>query len=383
MDLKYSLGADVSLKDISLCLVKVNSEQRVTVIATKKIANIMSGFKECLSWLDKRRKDKALPLAICCEATGVYHENFCYFLNAHKLDLSIVLPNKAKKFIESLGVKSKNDPIDARGLATMGAERNLTLWTPMSTFFLELRDLTRQHQKLQEAKTVYSNQLHAIEHAHHQSKLVVRQLKSSIKLIDKQLVQLVKAIEKHIHSNEEVSAKATKICLIKGIGVLTLAIILAETNGFELFENQKQLISYAGYDVVERQSGKFAGKTRISKRGNSRIRRALYFPAFTVVTHKQTSFYNLFLRLAPKHPRKMIAYTAVQKKLLTTIFALWRKDEAYDNDYYQNIQEQEQESPSSSTISALEKGSPVKDRTTQGRHPVNNHSMSPLQVLLK
>ena len=51
------------------------------------------------------------------------------------------------------------------------------------------------------------------------------------------------------------------------------------------FANQRQLVSYAagppgGYDVVENQSGNRSGKTRISKKGNSRIRRILHLPAF-------------------------------------------------------------------------------------------------------
>lgn len=70
---------------------------------------------------------------------------------------------------------------------------------------------------------------------------------------------------------------------IKGVAQTTLAVLLGETNGFALMENTSQLVSYAGYDVVEDQSGKRAGKTKISKKGNSRIRRALYFSAITAV----------------------------------------------------------------------------------------------------
>mgnify|MGYP000961798970 CR=1 FL=1 len=45
--------------------------------------------------------------------------------------------------------------------------------------------------------------------------------------------------------------------------MLTVAKILAETDGLELFENSKQLVSYAGYDVDENCSGKHKGKTKI------------------------------------------------------------------------------------------------------------------------
>jgi hypothetical protein len=45
--------------------------------------------------------------------------------------------------------------------------------------------------------------------------------------------------------------------------MLTAATILAETNGFELFKNYKQLVSYA--DVVERESGTSTGKTKYQR----------------------------------------------------------------------------------------------------------------------
>jgi len=65
------------------------------------------------------------------------------------------------------------------------------------------------------------------------------------------------------------------------------------------------------------------------------MRRAMFMPAFAVVKAKQTPFYNLYWRTFDKHKIKMKSYVAVQKKLLTTIYALWKKDEEYNNDYQQ------------------------------------------------
>jgi len=71
---------------------------------------------------------------------------------------------------------------------------------------------------------------------------------------------------------------------------MTVATEIAETNGFTLFNNMRQLTSFAGYDIVEKQSGKTSGKTRISKRGNSHIRRALHMPSFCAVKHDPQKF---------------------------------------------------------------------------------------------
>ncbi|MEI9945951.1 MAG: IS110 family transposase [Chitinophagaceae bacterium] len=59
------------------------------------------------------------------------------------------------------------------------------------------------------------------------------------------------------------------ICSIPGVGLLTAVTVLAETNGFDLIRNKKQLTSYAGLDVREKQSGtSVKGKPKISKKGN-------------------------------------------------------------------------------------------------------------------
>lgn len=67
---------------------------------------------------------------------------------------------------------------------------------------------------------------------------------------------------------------------------MSVVTVIAETNGFALIKNQRQLVSYAGYDVVENQSGKRAGKTKISKKGNSHIRRILHMPALNAVRYE-------------------------------------------------------------------------------------------------
>jgi transposase len=128
---------------------------------------------------------------------------------------------------------------------------------------------------------------------------------------------------------------------MKGLGTLTLATILAETNGFELFKNYKQLVSYAGYDIVESQSETRVSKTKISKKGNSRIRRALHMPSLIVIQCKEKPFLDLYNRTFEKHAIKMKSYVAVQKKILVMVYHLWQKEEVYDPNYRQTIQEKE------------------------------------------
>src|SRR5438270_9418609 len=250
--------------------------------------------------------------------------------------LSVELPNKAKKYLQSTWLKSKNDKIDAQGLSRMGAEQRLELWQPMDSYFYELRELTRQHQSLQELKTSVNNQLHASALGMYQNNLVINQLEALLITFEEQLHALAAAINQHIADKEEVKHRVDNICKIKGVGTLTVAVLLAETNGFVLFENSRQLVSYAGYDVVENQSGNHRGKTKISKKGNSHIRRAMHMPAFCVVSCEQPPFIWLFNRTLQQHGQKMKSYVAVQKKLLVIIYALWKTNSAYELNHQPN-----------------------------------------------
>ena len=383
MNLKYSVGLDVSSKKIDASISVIDERQKVVVKSSTQIANTKKGFENLEHWILKHKKEE-IPVVICMEATGIYHENCAYYLYEKGFETSIILPNKAKKYLEAIGLKSKNDSIDAKGLSQMGAEQCLERWQPMGTFFYELRLLTRQHQNVTELKTVIKNQLDALSFAMHHLESVTDQLKQTIELFETQLQELNKSILQHIKSNQQVGERVENICTMKGLGILSVATVLAETNGFILFKNYKQVISYAGYDVVEAQSGSRVGKTKISKKGNSRIRRILHMPSLVVIKCEVKPFKDLFDRTYKKHGIKMKSYVAVQKKILTMIYYLWNKNEAYDANYQINIQEEEQKLSSRESVfeeNKIEKNSPnIKIGTTQGKHPVNNRKKLPLGV---
>lgn len=328
--IKYSIGIDISMKSFHVCLSSIDSMQQVKVNSSTTFSNNQKGFMALHEWIKKHYKQKEVPLVIILEATGVYYEQCAIYLFKAGYNLSVVLPNKAKKYLQATGIKSKNDKIDAQGLARMAAEQCLELWKPMSDFYYKLRALTRQHQSLQELRTSLSNQLHAQEHSMITVKEVISQLKQLIAKIDKQIEAMENAILAQVQSDPVVAKKVADICMIKGIGLHTVAVIIAETNGFMLFKNAPQLVSYSGYDVVENQSGNRKGKTKISKKGNGHIRRALHLPAFNVVRYEVTQFVNLYSRTFERHGIKMKSYVAVQKKLLVMIYTLWKRNEQYN-----------------------------------------------------
>lgn len=331
--LKYSIGLDVSKSSVHVCISTIDNRQSVKVQRSGHFSNSEKGFQELQLWIAKEHRDSMIPLVVALEATGIYHERLALFLYQKGYAVSIILPNKAKKYIASLGIKTKNDKADARALARMGAEQSLELWEPMDEFFYTLRSLTRQYQRLQEMKTMVANQEEAMNHGAMQSQAVADSNQAMLSMVEEQLKAMKKAISEQLNADKEVARKLKHIIAITGVADHTAAVILAETNGFALFTSSRQLVSFCGYDVVENQSGKHVGKTKISKKGNSRIRRILYMPALSAVRWKVKVFADLYERVYRRTGIKMKGYVAVQKKLLTTIYALWKNDSAFDPNY--------------------------------------------------
>ena len=126
------------------------------------------------------------------------------------------------------------------------------------------------------------------------------------------------------------------VCSINGVGLLTAVTVVSEANGFALIRNKKQLVSYVGLDVIEKQSGTSVNRPRrLSKRGNRHIRKALYFPAFAAVRTNE-KMKNHYANLISKHGVKMKAAVSIQRKLLVLIYTLWQKNEKFDIAYTQN-----------------------------------------------
>jgi transposase len=334
-NLKYSIGIDVAKEEFKTCICVIDEQQKVTVKATSSFSNSATGFAEFDSWIRKHQKQD-LPIHLLMEATGIYHENLAWFLYKKDSLVSVILPNKAKKYIQGLGIKSKNDKIDAKGLARMAAEQSLPLWKPISKEIYRLRSMTRLHEDLSAQRSSLNNRLHSLDYAMFDLKEAKKALIKLIAEMDKQLADLEKKIKEVIASDPQLNAKYERITKIKGVGLMTFAVVVAETNGFELFKNIPQLTSYAGYDVMENQSGNTKGTSRMSKKGNAHIRRVLHMPAFNVVKH-EPEFKRFFNRVYEKTNIKMKAYVAVQRKLLTLIYTLWKKD----MEYQPGIQRQE------------------------------------------
>lgn len=354
--LKYGIGIDVSKDHFHVCFMIMLVSGKIKIAGTTKFAQTKAGFQRFLTWIEKRRKDPSLSLQVALEATGVYHEELLHFLYREGLDVCLILPKISKDYRKSMGSYSKNDKADSKVLAHLSIHRKLRSWEPASQHIYQIRSLLRLRRSLISSRVSFQNQLHAFNYAHQPLAQIGQTLKQVIEQLNEQITQSQAQAIELAKEDQELWENLRKIeASFKGLGVLTLLEVIAETNGFTQFHSIKQLISYAGYDIIENQSGKFEGKTRISKKGNARIRTALHMAALVVIRCKVLPFYDLYLRVRKRNPKiKMKAHVAVQRKLLVYIYTLWKNKQAFDPNYPLNqAKKTPQKSGSSETSSEL------------------------------
>jgi hypothetical protein len=218
-------------------------------------------------------------------------------------------------------------------LAQLGLEKKLDAWQPPKGVYKELKQLTRERDQLLVEETQIKNQKHAEESGAWPNKQSIKRMKERLRIIERQIKEVEDEIKELLNSDEELKEKVRKLSTIKGLGIMTVAVIIAETNGFNLVRNRKQLSSYAGLDVIEKQSGiSIRGKRRISKKGNKYIRKSLYLPALAAIRCNKP-MKRMYERLVNKHGIKMKAVVAVMRKLLELSYILWKKDEEFDENY--------------------------------------------------
>lgn len=327
-----STGIDIAKDKFDVCF-KQLKKGRSVIKGTKTFKNNSKGFEGFLHWYSKRRKE-GVPLVFVMEATGVYYEELAYFLHAMNEVVYVELPQKVKYFAKSFNIKTKTDKVDARLIAEIGLERYqaLTPWSPPSEEFKEIRDVSRSLSQLKKSKSAASSQLHAWRTAHNSAAEVVEIAEENLTMLDELIEKTERLLLIKVKQDAELYEKVGRIAQVKGLGLLTITRVIAETNGFILFNSIRQLVSYAGLDVIQDQSGQHKGKSRLSKKGNAHLREALYMPAVAAITHNE-NLKKFYERLNEKFSYKKQSLVAVMRKLLILIYTLWNSGEDYDPKY--------------------------------------------------
>lgn len=330
--IKKVTGIDISKDSIVVCFGVMHDDCSKKFSKSFTFSNDNKGFKKLIQSVNNidvfRSEDNIKSVWFVLEATGVYYENLAYYLGENNFKVSVIVPTKTKSFMKTLENKSKTDKLDAVGLAQYGLEKDIKEWKAPSLVFKELKELAREYYNTKELRSQLKNKLHAKEYSHKPNDETVKRLKLQIKFFDKQIKEILQQIKNLIESDDDLNSRIKKVMTAKGIGLITVISIVAETNGFDLIENCKQLVSYAGLDIIHNQSGTITGKTRISKKGNKFIRNAVYMPALCAARFNE-NLKRVYKRLCISKSYKKIAVIAVARKLLILVYTLWKNNEEF------------------------------------------------------
>lgn len=331
-ELKQVVGIDVAQKELVITLGRMFTDLSIELYAYRVFKNTEKGFLSLSEWVKKLTNDQVEVLYVM-EATGVYHQRFAYYLDKNNYQVSIVLPNKISNYIRTLDLKTITDKTCSQSIARFGLERKLDLWKRPKAVYKNLQQLTRERDQIVTERATVKNQLHAELSEAEPNENSLKRIKSRIIFLSSQEKEIKEEIAQIVKNDQNLIKEIDILRTLPGIGELTAVIILAETNGFELIRNKKQLASYAGLDVKEKQSGtSIKAKPKISKKGNTSLRRAMHFPALTAVK-RDDNFRELYARLVSRHGIKMKGLVAVQRKLIEMTYTLFKNKVTYDKEY--------------------------------------------------
>ena len=140
----------------------------------------------------------------------------------------------------------------------------------------------------------------------------------------------LKLLQQEIERLLDHDPKAKGVLSIPELGPMTVAVLRAELGDLDRFARMDQVVAYAGMDLQVRQSGKWKGQTKLSKRGSGRLRRILYLAALRSIRRPSSPFGFYYHRLVDRGMKKGMAVVAVMRKLLIVAAHLIQTQEDYD-----------------------------------------------------
>ena len=248
---------------------------------------------------------------VVLEATGGYEQPAVLALHAALIALSVVEPGRVRAFARALGQRAKTDPIDAGVITAFGYAIQPAPSAAPSAPQLRLGELVLRRRQLVEFVVAESNRS-----AHYTEKLPRRQAAALLRTLRAQIAACDKAIAAQIGEDPAMSARATRLQEVPGVGVTTAATLVAEMPELGTLSDEAAA-ALAGLAPYHCDSGPFAGSRRI-RGGRAPVRGALYMAAMSAVQHDAIlkAFHR---RLVAAGKKPMVALSAAMRKLVVLL----------------------------------------------------------------
>lgn len=207
------------------------------------------------------------------ESTGDYHLAVSQYFIKKGFTVKLINPILTKQHTKYTIRGTKTDTKDAESICKLvadgeGEQVSLDDLTNKKKELLRLAHFVTQSSSKFKLRisSVKRKQLPDMEHIEAKLEQFISQMKSFA-------AELVDEVTQDQSEEEKI------IMSIPGFGKQLAASVHHELGDISRFDNRKALIAYAGLDPTVRQSGQLHTTGRISKRGPSQLRRALFLAA--------------------------------------------------------------------------------------------------------
>lgn len=316
-----ALGIDIAKLKFNVCLFNPSGKFK-----HKVSPNTSAGFVQLLEWLAKQGVQR---VHACMEATGTYGGALAPFLHQASHTVSVVNPAAIKALAQSRLSRTNTDRVDAELIARFCLAQEPSAWMPPPVGVQELQALVRRLESLIEMRVMEENRL--------SSGIAVDVVRESVEELlahlNGQIKRTEKLIRDHINSHPGLKRQSELLDPSPGIAATTAALLLAEITDVNQYRTARQVAAYAGLVPRERQSGtSVRGRTRLSKIGNARLRRALYFPAVTAL--RCSPFFQTWAEgLQKRGKSKMSVICAVMRKLVHVAYGVLKSGKEFDPEW--------------------------------------------------
>jgi transposase len=198
----------------------------------------------------------------------------------------------------------------------------------------ELQALVRRLDALIEMRVAEENRLSSGI----STEAVRDSLEEHIAYLREQIKQTEQLIRQHINNHSDLKLQSELLDSIPGIGETTAALLLAEIVNITQYKSARAVAAYAGLVPRERRSGtSVRGHTKLSKIGNARLRKALYFPAITAL--RCSDFFKAWAEpLRTRGKCKMSVIGAARRKLIHLAYGVLKTGKPFDPNWLKRTQ---------------------------------------------
>jgi len=315
------IGIDVSKDTLDACFLRPNGKT-----ISKQFLNNSAGCQKMLNWVSTL----SAPLRhFCMEATGAYSQSAASFLVEKGERVSVVNPARIKYFGMGEGILNKTDKVDARVIALYAKQKEPQPWRMSQPEVLHLLALMRRIQAIETHLGQERNRLGEPD----LDPAVACSIDTIIQALEQEITRLQTQVREHIDLHPNLREDKKLLTSIKGVGEKLAHWILAELPDPKEFESAKSAGAFAGLSPMEYSSGRTIKKrTRISKAGNSNLRRALYMPAMAAVRFNPIVA-DLYQRLIARGKCRMVALGAAMRKLLMLAYGVLKTRIPFDPEF--------------------------------------------------